>query len=179
MPRKGDLRPLKERFWGKLPPESKRDPLKCWEWKGGRFNTGYGAIGAGRRHDGTLYAHRVAWELANDQKIPEGMCVLHHCDNRACCNHHHLYIGTNADNVCDRIARGRTACGEDHYRSKVPDWIIKEALRFLKAGVTYEKVARMLTKKGYPCHKTTVSNWARSKTRGIESQPHTQGIAAG
>ena len=54
----------------------------------------------------TQSAHRVSWQIHNG-KIPEGMCVLHHCDNPICVNPSHLYLGTYADNAKDREFRGR------------------------------------------------------------------------
>lgn len=80
----------------------------CWEWtlyrdrKGyGRASTPPGLIGCTE-----VLAHRVSWILHRGP-IPNGMHVLHHCDNPPCCNPDHLYIGTNDENMRDRIARGR------------------------------------------------------------------------
>ncbi|MFB9187253.1 HNH endonuclease signature motif containing protein [Dactylosporangium sucinum] len=54
-----------------------------------------------------LLAHRVAWEVANGQPIPDGLQVLHSCDNPPCCNPAHLSIGTQAENMQQMVARGR------------------------------------------------------------------------
>ncbi len=58
-------------------------------------------------------AHRVAWKEANGQ-TPEGMQVLHTCDNPPCCNVEHLFLGTNAENASDMVAKGRGNIGEKH-----------------------------------------------------------------
>ena len=54
------------------------------------------------------YAHRLAWAAANGP-VPDGMCVLHSCDVRACINPKHLFLGTNKDNTQDMVTKGRHA----------------------------------------------------------------------
>ena len=53
-----------------------------------------------------MHAHRASWMFANGP-IPEGMYVLHRCDNRRCVNPGHLFLGTDRDNMDDMIAKGR------------------------------------------------------------------------
>lgn len=75
----------------------------CHEWTAGRKGAGYGAV----RYEGRdLYAHRLAWELANGP-VPRGRWVLHSCDNPACTNPDHLFLGTRADNVSDMMFKDR------------------------------------------------------------------------
>lgn len=71
----------------------------CVEWAGLRFRDGYGRVGSKQ-------AHRVAWEQTYGP-IPEGLFVLHRCDNRPCVNPEHLFLGTNTDNMQDMVAKGR------------------------------------------------------------------------
>jgi hypothetical protein len=54
-----------------------------------------------------MQAHRLSW-LVNVGEIPEGMHVLHKCDNRPCCNPKHLFLGTNLDNIKDRVSKNRS-----------------------------------------------------------------------
>jgi hypothetical protein len=75
----------------------------CWNWRGYLNNNGYGTISI----DGVEeYAHRASWMFFFG-KIPEGMCVLHHCDNPSCVRPDHLFLGTMSDNSKDMWRKGR------------------------------------------------------------------------
>lgn len=78
----------------------------CWNWQGYIQSGGYGQTRIDNR---PKLAHRSAWELYNDQRIPDGLCVCHKCDNRKCCNPAHLFIGTHKDNMQDCEAKDRRA----------------------------------------------------------------------
>lgn len=75
----------------------------CDEWSGYRSASGYGYV----RHRGKMRrAHRVEWEKTRGA-IPAGMCILHRCDNPACVNVEHLFLGTQLENIADREEKGR------------------------------------------------------------------------
>lgn len=76
----------------------------CWVWNGEKFHSGYGRI---RIHWKKYTLHRVVFELYVGP-IPNGLCVLHKCDNKPCINPEHLFLGTKADNAHDRDRKGRT-----------------------------------------------------------------------
>lgn len=94
---------LADRFWAKV---KKGLPEDCWEWQAGTNNKGYGWMYT--KH-GSKPSHRVS-ALLHDliESIHSTLHVLHICDNPKCCNPKHLFTGTNADNVADRTAKGRT-----------------------------------------------------------------------
>lgn len=75
----------------------------CRIYTGGAVPRGYGVLSVNGRQ---RYAHRVSWELQNGP-IPDGMHVLHSCDVPACINPDHLFLGTDADNVSDKMSKGR------------------------------------------------------------------------
>jgi len=78
----------------------------CWIFAGARLPKGYGKIGVGSRGEGWMLAHRASYECFVGP-VPEGMCVLHRCDNPSCVNPDHLFLGTKSDNTQDCIKKGR------------------------------------------------------------------------
>jgi len=76
---------------------------QCREWLGAKNNWGYGRLmWKGRAR----LAHRLA-HIEYIGPIPEGLDVLHSCDNPGCISHEHLFLGTNADNAADMVFKGR------------------------------------------------------------------------
>ncbi len=92
---------LRERFMEKVRIGKK--PNECWEWLASVRNSGYGRIKIG---DLTRSAHRVSYEL-HVGKIPNGICVCHHCDNKLCVRPNHLFLGTHRDNARDMVQKGK------------------------------------------------------------------------
>jgi hypothetical protein len=103
------------RFFAMTAPAN--DGSGCLLWTGSKNQKGYGRILVNGKN---RHAHRIAWELANGT-IPEGMQILHRCDNPTCVNQAHLFTGTNQDNVTDMMSKGRFKphYGETNGRSKL------------------------------------------------------------
>ena len=99
----GELRMM--RFWSKV---DMRDPGQCWEWQASVNRSGYGKFKLASYTNVT--ASRLAL-IGTKRDEPDGLLVLHHCDNRRCCNPHHLYFGTAQDNSDDKVGRGRARSG--------------------------------------------------------------------
>lgn len=136
MPTIRPRRPLADRFAEKVIPE----PMSgCHLWVGSADEHGYGHIREGGKRCPVLKAHRVAYELAYGA-IPDGLDVLHQCDNPACVNPRHLRVGTHLDNMREMKARGRERhpTGDDHYLRRRREQHLPQmrahARRFLNAG---------------------------------------------
>lgn len=81
------------------------DDNGCILWLGAQGRGGYGICGWRKK---VWSVHRLAWINAHGE-IPNGMHVLHTCDVRHCINPAHLWLGTNADNIADKVRKGRAS----------------------------------------------------------------------
>lgn len=111
---------IKKKFWSYINIKDKDD---CWEWQKSTNSRGYGIICIGNKKRES--SHRYAYRITHGE-IPEGLLVLHHCDNKKCCNPKHLYIGTYKDNSNDAIGRDRQAKGESHGNHKLTENQVSE-----------------------------------------------------
>lgn len=117
----------KERFEAKLVSQ----PNGCIEFTGAKHSFGYGMF----RYKGNAeVAHRVSWLLYCGE-IPQGLKVLHKCDNPPCCNPEHLFLGTDADNIKDKIKKGRQP---DQRGTQGPKAILNDD----KVRIIHNRIAR-------------------------------------
>lgn len=124
----------------------------CWEWTGPLSAGGYGNLSA----DGQRGAHRVSKVLA-DGPVPDGLFVLHHCDNARCVRPDHLYFGTLKDNARDAVERRR------HDRSRRD---------YCKRGHPLFGDNLRITSQGYRSCKTCERDHCReTKARQRQSRP--------
>lgn len=128
---------LKQRFFEKVSVKSKSE---CWPWVANTSPKGYGMIGSGKTKVG---AHRVSWEI-HKGSIPDGLQVLHKCDNPPCVNPRHLFLGTHGDNMRDMVEkhRNKDVKGEKNPMSKLNGCeVLKIRRRRKKFGETLRSLA--------------------------------------
>lgn len=92
---------------------SKKMDNGCIEWTGGKQKQGYGqmTITLEKHKSKTALCHRILWEFTNDVELGRKIYVCHKCDNPACINIAHLYVGTAKKNSEDMVAKGRSTKG--------------------------------------------------------------------
>jgi hypothetical protein len=137
----------------------------CWDWTGEISNTGYGRI----RIDGkNKSVHRVAWELLFGP-IPEGMNVLHRCDNRRCVRADHLWLGTGTDNMQDCSAKGRLNTtiryGESVHTAKLRNRDIPHIKQLRTSGMPVRQIASL-----YGVDRTTIYSVLNGQTWNLEAE---------
>lgn len=131
---------VEDRFWEKV---SIKDTDDCWEWQA-NIIYGYGMFTLNKKQ---VRAHQWSWKYFYGE-IPEGLCVLHTCDNRICVNPNHLFLGTHKDNAVDRQNKGRTKIphifGENHKLAKLNDDLVRQ-IRFLRTqNMSYVEIANAI-----------------------------------
>ena len=127
---------IEERFWAKV-----KKTKQCWIWTGSRGNRGYGRFRMDK--DDYWNAHRVTWAITFGP-IPDGLQVLHHCDNPACVRPDHLFLGTQSDNVRDMVQKNRAnrPYGPRHFRTALTEDQVRAMRAEWATGITQNQLAR-------------------------------------
>jgi HNH endonuclease len=142
-------------FWSMV---DQRRPNDCWPWLGYTSDFGYGRIDIFGEKG--VYAHRVAYFLLpHSGRIPlkengQNILVLHRCDNPACCNPRHLYLGSHNDNMQDKVKRGRSKwfdSSTDSPRAKLTAHDVRQIRKQKKQGATLNALALL-----YDVHRSTI-----------------------
>lgn len=134
-----------ESFWARV---SKPTKSACWEWQGAKTSSGYGNLTWRGLH---VQAHRVAYFLAmGGIRLQTGFrragvakryrrFVLHKCDNRACCNPRHLFLGSMRANQLDAYAKGRKAQPRSqHVNAKLTAAQVRQIRKRYDAGTDFQ-----------------------------------------
>jgi hypothetical protein len=138
---------LKEKFYEKVGLN--------WQWRGCKNPvTGYGVMKINTKMH---RAHRVSYQIHNGE-IPDGMCVLHSCDDPGCVNPEHLHLGTFGDNNTERAQRGRNRDqrGEKHNFARLTEEQVIEIKEKYKGGKYQKDIG-----KEYGVSQSHVSNIVR------------------
>ncbi len=109
----------------------------CWTWKGYIAKSGYGNVW----HKKNALAHRIAYEIAHNCEVPSEINVCHSCDNPRCVNPDHLWLGTDQDNMDDKMLKNRHPVGEKCVQSVFTESEVIAIRQEYSEGVTYQQLA--------------------------------------
>ncbi len=131
---------LENRFWSHV---KIGEPDECWEWQAGKDDKGYGGFSVSKdRHH--VRAHRFSYELSHGT-IPDGLDVLHKCDNPPCVDPNPLFLGTQLVNMRDMTEKGRgkpaKLPGEKHPNAKITDADAVKIKEMLRNKIPQKKIA--------------------------------------
>lgn len=154
------------RFWRYVDKSAGADA--CWEWTGTLSTSGYGRFSPG--HSAATQAHRFSYCLANGTSLRDiaAYVICHRCDNPPCVNPAHLFIGTHADNVNDKVAKGRQPRGDGHSLTRVSDHDIAAIRQRRKAG---ERPVDLAKEYGITPHTISCIVAGRKRKADIGSNP--------
>lgn len=166
--------PTEPRFWERIQTTDRG----CWEFTGKCDCHGYGTIWVSEEQR-IMFTHRYSWSLAHGE-IPEGLDVLHKCDNPPCVNPDHLFLGTQSDNAKDMHQKGRRHVPTVEISQKIsaahnplanldPEKVM-EIRRLSSQGESYRKIAAK-----FDVTKTTIRNIVLKRTWKLVTEDYFDG----
>jgi HNH endonuclease len=118
-----------ERFWHRVMKTE-----NCWTWLGSKDKAGYGKfvyyLCNKKQH---IRCHQFSY-LITYGTLQGGQCVRHLCNNRICVRPEHLALGSNQDNMDDKVRSNRQIKGEQHHNAKLDKWKVKEIRELYATG---------------------------------------------
>lgn len=167
-----------------LLPVGRINAIDCWEWQGSLISKeGYGDLVLGNKRNKPPFfyrerPHRFSYKYFNKCEIPEGLHVCHKCDNPKCCNPLHLFLGTNLDNIADKMRKGRNfkgpnpkmsrGAGTQIYNAKLKESDIPKIFELRKSGHTYRGIAKQFgVSTGPICRVLNGKGWRHVERRSI------------
>lgn len=133
---------------------------ECVEWHKARTRAGYGLKWHNKK---VQYVHRITYAEAHNLELTRDDVICHKCDNPACYNIDHLFLGTHADNYRDSVEKGRNSKGFMLPQTRLSDEQVKEIRVARAAGARVVDLA-----KNYGVHQSHISKITAAKRRLIK-----------